>query len=579
MIVYGKPVIAFYIICEKDSFICDVKNTENNHKIRYEISKDKNDFIKLMQCFLCDDFIFCGYGNNHYSNALINYMFAFFNIFKESEYNTICSFVYDIYSDILKDGESWLAYKYGKNFKSFDIKTMMFSKKDELSLREASIKYNLQLSDYVDNIAYMININEEQIRLREAISNGLFILSYNNVKLGEYLLKKEYIKATNVNINDIKPPQRVSHINFSDIILNEICFETKELKELLNKINSVSINSESNWNETILIKDLKINLGLGGLHSVEDKNIFTANESEIILNIDVTSLFPTVLTEYKLYPRHLQKEFLSIYRKFKNKRVSAKKVKDKIKSACYKHALNSAIGLMQKEGMWLYDYTNAVSIRINSELLMLMLIEKLSNSGFDLFNCNTDGFFVKVTNEELPKLSSIIKSFEEKYRLKFEYNSYNKLIQYTINDYIAIGTNNKITGIFNNSSRCDIIGDAVKEYFINNIPIETTITNCKDIFKFTTYQKVSRDFIVSYGDKLLKDKTNRFYYSIGGSNLVKYKINADGNKSAEVKINDVDCVTLLNDKIETTNPINYQYYIGKANKIINELQNKQLTLF
>ena len=78
---------------------------------------------------------------------------------------------------------------------------------------------------------------------------------------------------------------------------------------------------------------------------------------------------------------------------------------------------------------------------------------------------------------------------------------------------------------------------------------------------------------------MLKDKTNRFYYSIGGSNLVKYKINADGNKSAEMKINDVDCVTLLNDKIETTNPINYQYYIGKANKIINELQNKQLTLF
>ena len=45
---------------------------------------------------------------------------------------------------------------------------------------------------------------------------------------------------------------------------------------------------------------------------------------------------------------------------------------------------------------WVYDPMCVFKIRINGQLMLLMLIEKVVENGFQLIQSNTDGIFVKI---------------------------------------------------------------------------------------------------------------------------------------------------------------------------------------
>jgi hypothetical protein len=74
-----------------------------------------------------------------------------------------------------------------------------------------------------------------------------------------------------------------------------------------------------------------------------------------------------------------------------------------------------------------------------------------------------------------------------------------------------------------------IIAESLVQYFVNNIPINETISNCRDIKKFLTFQKISKEFSVEYNGKLLPH-INRFYMSTNGYKIKKCKVGADGKR-------------------------------------------------
>jgi len=122
-----------------------------------------------------------------------------------------------------------------------------------------------------------------------------------------------------------------------------------------------------------------------------------------------------------------------------------------------------------------------------------------------------------------------------------------------------------------------IINIALKQYFINNIPVEKTLKEHVDILDFCVMQKVGKQFKVVHGDKPVQ-RINRYYISNKGRFL--YKIKADGSKHNLVKgfgVNILNYVNSLNPK--DYDDINYNYYISECNKIINTIKPKQLKLF
>ena len=121
-----------------------------------------------------------------------------------------------------------------------------------------------------------------------------------------------------------------------------------------------------------------------------------------LIDSDVTSLYPSIILQNNLYPRHLGIAFINVYKKIYDQRVAAKREGREIENQTLKLALNGLTGNLQSIYSWVYDPIMAFKIRINGQLMLLMLIEAVTEAGFKLIQSNTDGIFVQVpSNREV----------------------------------------------------------------------------------------------------------------------------------------------------------------------------------
>lgn len=90
-----------------------------------------------------------------------------------------------------------------------------------------------------------------------------------------------------------------------------------------------------------------------------------------------------------------------------------------------------------------------------------------------------------------------------------------------------------------------IIAETLVQYFVNKVPVNETLMNCQDIKKFLTFQKVSKDFNVEYGGKIIRH-INRYYMSTDGYKIRKCKIDLTGRRYDYEDICATSGVTLFN---------------------------------
>ena len=119
---------------------------------------------------------------------------------------------------------------------------------------------------------------------------------------------------------------------------------------------------------------------------------------------------------------------------------------------------------------------------------------------------------------------------------------------------------------------------ALSNYFISGIPIADSIKSHRNIFDFALRQKASKDFHyegVSEGHTNVYNKLIRYYVSNKGEKLLKVKNPECMTKAA--KISQVEAgewlMTVCN-KLTKKHPmdnINYNYYIARANRIVDKI--------
>lgn len=301
-------------------------------------------------------------------------------------------------------------------------------------------------------------------------------------------------------------------------------------------------------------------------------------------------MYPSLIISYELVPPHLGKEFLEIYAQVREERLYAKRHKQKIKNETLKLALNGATGNYQNEHSWLYSPEAVMKIRMNGQLLLLMLAERLMKVGARIIQINTDGILYTIPkNVDYQK---VLTEWEQETNLTLETDEFERFYQYAINDYLGVlkGYNEtkdksllKKKGLFIDTVSLGkgmqpmIIPKAINAYFADDVPIEDTIRASKDINDFLTYQKVGKQFNVMLGDKKISS-INRYYASTGGYHI--YKVSKDGGKAVSLLTKSgLKIVNDLTGLTEFPKDINYQYYISEARKIVFPMEHYQLSLF
>lgn len=624
MIIKGLIVQVYDIEIFPNCFSLTIKNTETKEFQFFELSDRKNNLVDLVPLFLDKRYIFCGYNNIHYDNPIVNFIIEYKETLKKSTRLDIEYNLFQLSQTIIKgDLEKWKRWKYANNFETLDLLTMLFSQKLRVGLKEMQVtmKYS-NVQEYDGNfeapipeedipkmIQYNINdVNsteellyrcENDIKLRLNIEEeyGIKALNKDGVNLGMEILKTKYLEKTHKTWNDIKDLRSpCNKIALNEIILPFIKFDNPILRDLLNEMKQQVISPDrKGYNKHFLMDNLEYSVGVGGIHSVNKPSIFITKEDEIISDVDVASLYPSLIIEYGFYPPHLGKEFLEVYKGIKDERIEAKHNGNKLKNLTLKLSINGLSGNLQSEFSWCYSPKTVMRIRINGQLLLLMLAEKLISIGCQIIQANTDGLFVLRKKKDEQKFKDACKWWENLTKLELEEDRFERFYQFAINDYLGVlegykdSKNPKLLkkkGLFIDSITLGkgmqpmIIPKAINANLVDNIPVEETIRNCKDINEFITYQKVDKKFTVQYMDKFITH-INRYYVSTNGGYLYKCEVE-DGKIVKFANMLTASGVTLCNDITaikEFPRNINYKYYIKEANKILAKLKIQEQGLF
>lgn len=658
MIIRGKIVYVYDIEVFQNIFHCSVKNTETNDIYKFEISERKNQLRELVKFFkqvdkyitwgdyyttninIPTNIIFCGYNNLHYDNPIINYIIEYEDKLMQYNIPTICSSIFNLSKTITASSEdnidAWKHWKYQIWFDTFDILTMLYSNKLRVGLKEIQVTMQypnvqefvcdwtkpLPLEDFDSMIDYNINDIEstsellnrckKDVDLRIAIEDeyGVRVLSKDGVNIGMKILTQKYLEKTGLtwwDIKDLRSPMSV--IPLKDVILPFIKYDSPILQRVLDDMkNQIVSPGRKGYENKFVFNNLRYSVGVGGIHSVNSPEIIIPRDDEMLIDIDVASLYPSMLIEYEFYPKHLGKEFLEVYKQIKDERIEAKHNGDKVKNETLKLALNGLSGNLQNEHNFCYSPFAVMQIRINGQLLLLMLAEKLTQIGCRIVQANTDGLFVLLKKDVYSKVNSICREWEQLTKLTLEEDRFKAMYQYAINDYFAITEDNKVKekGMFITAVKLGkgltpkIIPKAIISFFKDGIPVEDTIKNCTDIRDFLMSEKTGKQWHAEYMNEE-QQRTNRFYASTNGGYLWKWK--DTGHKEGEIitytepyvgehkykasarqyqNMLTASGVTLLNkfdDKPIEERKINYRYYIMKAYKIIRDLKPLQLSLW
>ena len=621
MIIRNAIVVTYDIEVFPNCFHCVCKDTETNQLYKFEISERVNQLKQLVDFFYYDskDKMFCGYNNHHYDDVIVNYIIDMFYKMDQLPFWRICLSLFNLSQTIVTaedvNTDKFKRWKYAHYFQSMDLLTMMFSQKLRVGLKSMQVTMhyrnvyeyegNFEASIPVDQIDNMIgyNINDVESttellnRLKKDIELRLFIqeehgidcLSMDSVKMAETFLLEKYSEKSGIPKNVIKEMRSpMDYIPLKDVILPFISYKNPKLQSVLEEMKKQVVYSKERkgYEKKFVLSNVVYSIGVGGIHTIHTPKIFLPADDEFIGHADVASMYPSLLIEYQFGPRHLGKLFCDLFAGLKVERLEAKRTGQTTKNKFLKIVLNSPTGKMQQEVSWMYDPFNVFKIRINGQLILLLLVDRLLALGCEIIQCNTDGVVYRAKNNVKQAISDAIAEVEKLTRLEFETDEYEAFYQYAINDYFGVLKGGEIEekGMFITETKLGkglspvVIPKAVINYFVTGESIESFIKNDRDIHDFLMSQAVDKKFEVYHGEQKIQ-RINRFYASTDGKYLFKYDPESTREKANMLTKSGVTILNKFDDLPIEDRKINYRYYISEAKKIVADFTEQQLELF
>ena len=606
----------------KNFFCIGIKDYDTKEILFYEISEEKNDSELIYNYFINYKGFLISFNGIHYDNMIIKYFISNYEKYKNINWSNITldlkyfsdKVIEGIYDDEIKQIKYMQLYWTDIDLFLYWSKMLRISKKISLkslgiqlgyhTVQELPYKPNtilkkedlpkLRYYNYTHDLGILellVSKMEEEIKLRGNILKeyGLNCWSWDAPKIASEALLKDYCKITNKNIKEVRNYKFEKPIMKLGNLLKGFNpdFKLPIFKKLLINI-SESINT---FSEEIIVNinntSIKLTYGVGGLHSVNENEKYYSNDLIQIKTSDIASLYPNLIINYKCirFPEVLQ-QYLNV----KSERLVAKKIKNKPKDTFLKLILNSTSGLLDNQHSWLYFPEGAMRLRLIGQLFLTKAIEECIINNWQVISANTDGIEVLVPKNQIEKYEETLNNVAKLFNLEFEHEDYNKIIYKNVNNYICETENKKLKqkGLFvynpvlGNSVDELIIAKALEQYYINNISVDEFIKNPEKynlhIYDYCKSNKIGKDFTV-YWNGEIQQQLNRYYFSKKGPYLFKRK----NNIGTMQHVNVGEGVILFNNyekKKWSEYNINYQYYISKTQKIINEIDRyNQLSLF
>ena len=356
-------------------------------------------------------------------------------------------------------------------------------------------------------------------------------------------------------------------------------------------VNTIKIDKYAEiyqWYKNPLNKDYKKKLDIdvaevphtfawGGLHGARPKYIGEG----LFVNSDVGSFYPSLMLEYDFQSRNIRDK--SKYQNIYDTRMKLKHEGKKKEQQPLKIVLNSTYGAMKDKYNPLFDPRQANNVCINGQLMLLDLIERVTEKlpGAMLIQSNTDGVMFKLeSNKDMPIYEEVCNEWCKRTRMTLEHDIIKKVVQKDVNNYLIVMENGKVKSkgaYVKELNKLDndlpIVNKALKDYFVKGIPVEDTINSCNELIEFQKIVKVSGKYKHAlHGNKKLDERVLRVFASRSRKDNGVFKVHINKDKPDKIGNTPERCF-IENGNIngvKTTRRLDKQYYIDIANKRIRD---------
>ena len=317
--------------------------------------------------------------------------------------------------------------------------------------------------------------------------------------------------------------------------------------------------------------------GWGGVHGAKEKY----HGKGLIVHVDVTSYYPSLMIEYGLLSRNTNKpeKFKEIY----DTRVQLKKEGKKKEQAPYKIVLNGTYGICKDKMSLAYDPLQANNICINGQLLLIDLIEKLEViEGFELIQSNTDGLIVKIpdTDKHFNQLDDICYEWEQRTRMGLGFDFIDEIWQKDVNNYVfrdIDGNLERKGGYVKELNDLDnnlpIVNKAIVDYLTEDVPIEQTINGCNDLKQFQMICKITSKYrCLVHGNVQLSERCVRVFASRDKNDGGLYKLHNNKTKPDKFPSTPLSCFIVNEDvnRMNVSDKLDREFYINMAKERVKD---------
>lgn len=233
---------------------------------------------------------------------------------------------------------------------------------------------------------YSIYKGKNKIELRQTLSKKFHVncLNLPDVGIGAELMLTLYARAVKKNPYSIKKSGGTprASIDLKECVPFWCNIQSKEFNKFLDLINNTTIKGvKGEFSKSIIFHGISFDFGTGGAHGCIKPGVYESNDDVMILDLDVSSLYPSVARSLNLYPEHLGPEFMQLYSGFIDERISEKhKPKNERDNALiegYKLLLNGTYGKSGEESSFMFDRLYTYKTTIAGQLFICMWAERM----------------------------------------------------------------------------------------------------------------------------------------------------------------------------------------------------------
>lgn len=472
------------------------------------------------------------------------------------------------------------------NMRSDNISDLPFPVGTVLT-QEQIIKLRIYNAHDVSETKKFYHKSHDMIRFREELTSkhGRDFMNHSDVKIGKEIFQMELEKA-GVQCYEYGPSGRQprqtkrAQIALKDCIPDNVKLTHPEFVRIRDWMASQVITETKGVFKDLTAKvgGLEFVFGTGGIHASVDNKTFDADDEHMIMDVDVTSLYPSIAIEYGYYPEHLGPTFVPTYGGMRTDRISY--AKGTAENAMLKLALNGVYGASNDQFSIFFDPLFTMRITIGGQLLIAMLAEQLIEANVDIIQANTDGITLYLKRCDEWYIRAICDQWMQHTRLNLEYAEYKRMVIRDVNNYIAVGVDGKVKrkGAYEHEMEWHqnhsglVIPKVAEAVLVSDAPIRETIENWPDQMDFMMRVKVPRSskLMLHYeGVDYPLENTQRYYVSKGGGQLVKIMppLAKKPGEWRRIGVESGWSVCPCNDIRQATLPVDFDYYVREVEKL------------